>query len=305
MKQNIIELLVINAILSFMLTPGAWRPFDAGAFNYKAVLNPAYVPTTLARLAISMALAGVGAVVLAALDRSIAPAARQRLVATGYRFMMPAILCLPLGAWTFAVLPERGRAFLEGGAPVMLMFLGFGIAGLVILFAAAAAALARRDYAPSVHGAVVMALLALVAFGAMEFVREGVRKPFVIEGLMYSTGVTAAGYEDLDPRANLARTRRDGVLAAAPWALPPGRTPADLAGHALGEAVYRAACLKCHSVDGYNAVRPLVRGWSPETVRRLLDRMDEVKPAMPPFPGTAAEKDALAAYLEALAPRAP
>ena len=296
-------LVIINAILTFMLTPGTWKPFDAGILNYKAILNPTYVPTTIARVLISLALAGVGAVILVSFDRRIPDETRRKITALAYKFMVPIILCIPLGAWTYAQMSDRARTFLVGGAPPMMLFLGFGIAGLMILFLAAVVSLARKDFTPSTPMAIMFCLLAFVVFGAMEFVREGARKPYVIEGFMYSTGVTVASAEDVDPRANVNRTTREGVLAAAPWALPGREAPGALDDDARGGAVYRAACLRCHSIDGYNGIRPLVKGRSSATIRRLLDQMDEVEPAMPPFPGTEGEKDDLAGYLTSLNPK--
>lgn len=301
-------LVIINAILSFMLTPGAWKAFDAGALVYKAVLNPGYVPTTLARILISLALAGAAGVVLASLTRSIAREARGKLVRLSCSMILPIILCLPLGAWTFSVMTPRSQTFLMGGAPVMTIFLGVGVAGMLILFLAAAVSRIARNFEAGPLAGVTLCLLAFVVFGAMEFVREGVRKPYVIEGFMYSTGITAADANYCDDAANITRTQREGVLAAAPWAIEHGADPAALTADQYGRAVYRAACLRCHSIDGYNAVRPLVAGWSRETIRDLLDKMDEVKPAMPPFPGTDAEKEALADYLanlDANVPAAP
>jgi cytochrome bd-type quinol oxidase subunit 1 len=298
---SVATLLVINAILSFMLTPGTWRPFDAGTLNYRGLLNPTYLPTSLARILVSLALAGVAGVVLATFSRKISDDARRKLVAISYRFMAPAILCIPLGVWTYTQLSDRAQTFLVGGG-VMIMFLGFGMASVLILCLAAVVSLLRRDYAVSSLGAVLLCLFSFVAFGAMEFVREGLRKPYVIEGFMYSTGVTAAGAQGVDAHANVTRTQQAGVLAAAPWALPPGAKPGDLGAAGRGEAVFRAACLRCHALDGYNAIRPLVKGWSHASIRGLLDHMDEIKPAMPPFPGTDAEKDDLAVYLQSLSP---
>jgi mono/diheme cytochrome c family protein len=296
-------LLVINAILSFMLTPGQWRPLDAGTLVYKGVLNPGYVPTSLGRILVCLALAGAGGVVLASLTRSIDEQTRRKLVRISCAMILPIILCLPLGAWTFAVLGQRSRDFITGGAPVMLIFLNFGLAGMLILFLAAAVSYFRRDFSVGSLGGITMCLLALVVFGSMEFLREGARKPFIIEGFMYSTGVTVAGAAPVDPVANLDRTRREGILAVTPWALSGETGAAGLSPALRGQAVYRAACLRCHCIDGYNAVRPLVAAWRRETIRSLLDRMDEVKPAMPPFPGNQAEKDALTEFLLGLSTR--
>ena len=293
-------LLIINGILSFMLTPGQWQPFDAGALNYKALVNPTYLPTSLGRIAISLALAGVAAVVLVALDRKMVRRVREVVVAHAYKLMLPAVLCIPLGYWTFTRMSRRAQAFLVGGEAPMMLFLGFGVLSMLILVFAAAVSLFRKDFAPSSLGAVLLCLLAFVSFGSMEFVREGARKPYVIEGFMYSTGVTHPKYADVDRRANLHQTSQSGVLSAAPWAVAGGADAPVPDSLELGGAVYKAACLRCHSVDGYNAVRPLIRGWSRKTLHETLNRLDEIKPAMPPFPGTEAEKAALVTYLHSL-----
>jgi len=296
---SVLTLLVINAILSFMLTRGAWEP-HAHLAVWKGIFNPTYVPTSLMRLLVALALAGAGAVALVAFVRDVTDEARRRVVRLGYTMMLPAVLCVPLAGWTFAVLPQRAKDFLQGGAPVMAIFLALGMASLAIVTLAAGLSLWRRDDRPSTLGATMLVLLGLVGMGSMEFAREGIRKPYIIDEFMYSTGVTTAMAEDIDPTANLARTRRDGVLSAAPWALPAGKSVADLDASERGRSVYRAACLRCHCIEGYNALRPLVAGWSRPTLRHLLDRMDEVKPSMPPFPGTQAEKEALADWLATL-----
>ena len=298
---SLLTLVVINGILSFMLTPGAWAPHAPWAV-WKALFNPSYFPTTLVRILASLALAGTGAIALATFVRGISDAVRERIVSLAYRMILPSVLCVPLAGWFLAVLPERVHWFLQGAAPAMLLFLGFGLASFAILAFAAALAVWRRDYTTSTVGSTLMVLLAFVSFGSFEFFREGARKPYIVEGFMYSTGVTTDQAAGLDQRATLGRTCTQGVLAAAPWALPPGRELEDLDAVERGRCVYSAACLPCHCVDGYNALRSLVRGWQPGTIRHLLDRMNEVRSAMPPFPGTEAEKDALAAYLASLNP---
>ena len=299
--SSVLTLVIINAILSFMLTPGGWEPFKAGVFNYIAIFNPSYVPTTLARFLISLAFAGVGAVVLACFSRKNDPQARKTIVSLAYKFMIPSILCLPLGIWTFTQLSQRAQTFLMGSSGVMAMFAAFGLASFLILFLAALVSLLRKDYTPSSLGSLLLVLLAFVSFGSMEFVREGVRKPYIIEGFMYSTGVTTPKYKELEKqrRANLETTTRDGVLSAAPWALPPGVGEAELDKAGRGQAVFKAACLRCHSVDGYNAIRPLIAGRSDQLLRTVLDD-PEAHAAMPPFPGTEKEKRALIEYLRRL-----
>jgi len=296
---SVLTLFIINAILSFMLTPGAWAP-HAPAAVWKAILNPSYIPTSLVRVAIALAFAGVGAIALATFAKGMDKGVRIKIVRQAYWMILPTVLCLPLAGWIFAVIPARAQAFLTGGAPVMALFLAFGMASFGILFLASAFSLWRKDYSLSTLGTCMLVLFAFVSFGSFEFVREGARKPFLIEGFMYSTGVTVAEQKDLDKRANITRTQKKGVLSASPWSVPHGKRIGDLTPLEMGKAVYEAACLRCHSVDGYNPVRPLVAGWKPATIRDLLDRLNEVKAAMPPFPGTEAEKDALTVYLTSL-----
>ncbi|NQT85257.1 cytochrome ubiquinol oxidase subunit I, partial [bacterium] len=262
---SVLTLIIINAILTFMLTPGAWAPHAPGAV-WKAILNPSYLPTTLVRIAISLAFAGVGAIALATFGTNVKKGVRLKVVRQAYWMIVPTALCLPLAGWIFAVLTPRAQAFLTGGAPVMALFLAFGMTSFTILFLASAFSLWRKDFSVSTLGSCLLVLFAFVSFGSFEFVREGARKPFVIEGFMYSTGVTVEAQAGLDRRANITRTRRKGVVASSPWSVPPGKKIGDLTLPELGKAVYEAACLRCHSVDGYNAMRPLVAGWKPETI---------------------------------------
>jgi len=121
---------------------------------------------------------------------------------------------------------------------------------------------------------------------------------------------------------DLAHLSRAGVLTAARWTRPASdalqgldRTLHD------GSEVYRLLCASCHSVDHYNAVRPLVRGRPVEALDGMLARLatpaaatggpgEWTDPAvrlvtwrdraMPPFAGTDGERRALAVYLASL-----
>ena len=297
--SSLLTLLIINGIVSFMLTPGSWEPGGSFAF-WKGIFNPGYWPTTVIRILISLAFAGVGAIALATFAKGVTQAVRDKIVARSYKFIVPTVLCLPLAGWTFAVLSERVQTFLTGGAPVIVLFMSFGMVSFAILGFSAIASLARKDYSTSTLGSCLLVLLAAASFGSFEFMREGARKPYLIEGFMYSTGVTVAEAADVDAKANIRVTAEKGVLSVSPWSLPAGKTADQLSDEERGPAVYNAACLRCHSIEGYNAIKPLVKGWSGETVRSVLDKLHEIKPAMPPFPGLDSEKDALSAYLTKL-----
>ncbi len=300
--SSLFTLFIINAILTFQLTPGSWAP-GAPYAVWKAILNPTYMPTTILRSVVALGLAGVAGIALMAFSNSISTNVREKIVPLCYKFMLPSLLALPMGAWIFHNLSPRAKNFLEGGAPVMLIFLSFGMAAFIVIHLSAGISLWRRDFNPSTLGACLLVLLAFISFGAFEFVREGIRKPFIVEGFMYSTGLTTEKASAFDKRGTVALAHKGGVLRLAPWALPPGSAVEKLTIQERGKAVYRAACLRCHCVDGYNAMRPLVRNWSGKTMKHLLDHMAEIKSSMPDFPGNESEKLALVHYLLTLNPK--
>ncbi len=301
--SSLLTLVIINGILSFMLTPGQWQPLAEGGF-WLAFFNPSFWPTTLLRLFVCFALAGVGAIALMAISQDIVPVVRQKITRLAYRMILPSLLCLPLFVWTFLVLPRRAQVFIEGSGVPMGMFFAMGLTCFLILSLAAIVAMIRREYTPSTLATILLVLFAFISYASFEFVREGVRKPYVIEGYMYSTGVTTAATDGLDARANLAVLQKRGVLSAAPWALPVGRRLEDLDTKARGQAVFRATCGACHQPEvGYNALRPLVRHWTAPIIREYLDTMHEQRPMMPPFPGSNQEKDWLTAYIDSLTER--
>ncbi len=301
--SSVLTLVIINGILSFMLTPGGWQPNAEGGF-WTAMFNPSFWPTTIERLLVTLALAGAGAIALMAFTNSLTAQTKQKVVRLSYRLMLPSLLCLPLSGWAFKVIPERAQAFLQGSGVPIAMFFAMGLTCFLILAVASIVAMIRKEYSPSVLASCLMVLVAFVAYASFEFVREGIRKPYVIEGYMYSTGVYAPQARGVCGRGSMTVLQKEGVLSAAPWALPPRTGVEDLTTLQRGRAVYVAACGACHQSDmGYNALRPVVWGWLKPEIRRYLDTMHEQRPMMPPFPGTAAEKDALAEYIYTLTQR--
>ncbi len=68
-----------------------------------------------------------------------------------------------------------------------------------------------------------------------------------------------------------------------------------------------ALCSRCHTLNGINSVKdnlaalyPGQDSWNPGAIESFLKDIHGVRPFMPPFIGTAAERGALAAYLATL-----
>ncbi|MBT3265619.1 hypothetical protein HN371_00625 [Candidatus Poribacteria bacterium] len=281
------SLLVINGMLSFMLTPGKWletRSFWHGFFN------PSYLPSVIVRTAVTLALAGVYAMFTGARESDDV---KMQVVPLASRWVLAAIpLFLVGGIWYQFALPELSLHIVTGGAPVVMMVATLSVLFSAILFPAVYFLGVRQpaQFTPAM-GALLL-VIALLATGVTEWVREAVRKPYIIHGYMYSNGTLASGERDY---------ARDGYLSGATWASVRDFDPGDpQQTMAAGRELFRGQCQSCHTVQGFNGIKPLVYGWSREFLAYQTERLDELRAFMPPFVGSAAEKQALTAWLYAL-----
>lgn len=282
------SLFVINGILTFMLTPGKW--IEAPSF-WNAFLNPSMLPSCLVRTAVAVALAGIYSLVTAAALRDVG--LRVEVIQYAAKWVLSGTLIIPLaGVWYIASLPPLAREISMGAAPAVTIFAGLSIffSALVVIF---------TYFGPYQHPryfnltfAFVIAVLALSTTGVTEWVREAVRKPYVIYDYMYANSLRL---EDIP------RIRQQGVLNSARFVHFREVDSQKLV--ESGEDVYRVQCASCHTVDGYNSIRFAVKGWSREMIDYQLLHLSELKGFMPPFMGTEPERHALAAWLLTLNPQ--
>jgi len=283
-----VSLLVINHILSFMLSPGAWP--ETGAFS-DAFWNPVSFPADILRTISALSLGAIFVIVVATFERR-SREETTTLVNAAARFLLPLALMAPAAAWFFAATPEKARHLVLGGAIAPTLFFSFGLIASTLVGGYAYFALIRGRRVVSPETALLLAGVAFVATASGEFVREGMRKPYLVYGHVWSNGLRPARVE---------RYTREGVMASVPYAIPPGRTWEGTDPVERGAWVFDAQCRRCHTVDGMNGIEPLVRGWKRELIDVATARLDELKPFMPPFVGTAEERQSLVAYLESLA----
>jgi mono/diheme cytochrome c family protein len=92
-----------------------------------------------------------------------------------------------------------------------------------------------------------------------------------------------------------------GVLKSARWVkireLSPGNQVA------AGREIFRVECASCHTPDSYRGIHQLLvqREWDQDTIKSMIGGLYLMhNGVMPPFAGTDAELDALAAYLATL-----
>lgn len=322
-----LSLVVINGILSFMLTPGGW-PATRGFLD--GLINPTCLPSVVARTAAAVGLAGIYALLTAARLRD--PQLKEKVARYAGRWILPMAFVLPLAlSWYLAAAFAAGVPLGEGlGAP------GSGIGGVAaallggtatgnpvfiravqVVFAASACTLVLAVVAtrlrPRRFGlplALATLAAAFVSLGAGEWVREDLRKPYVIGQYMFVNGVRATPAAAHSSSPSLAADpfsadslRRTGVLQAATWVNPlpsPGGAGAYRV-EAEGAEVFRLLCSSCHTLDGYLAIRPLIRGKSQAALGNVLSHLDTWRGRrMPPFTGTEAEREALSIYLARL-----
>ncbi len=136
---------------------------------------------------------------------------------------------------------------------------------------------------------VLLLLLAACATGATEFVREGIRKPYLVYGHMYSNGIFVEEGK---------RLQRDGVLSFSRWPLAnESFYPDDTVRH--GRRVYETLCGACHTSAGrVNSLLVHTAHWDDEMLRTNLGKLNLLKPFMPPFCGNDADLDAIIEYLK-------
>ena len=284
------SLFVINGILTFMLTPARW--LETQSFT-SAFFNPGMLPSCLVRTAVSIALAGVYALVTASAVRDVG--LRTEVIQYAAKWLLVGALAIPVGGlWYISTLPAMAREISMGSAPAVTIFAGLSLffSGLVVLFTYFGPYRNPRHF--SLTFAFVIAVMALSCTGVTEWVREAVRKPYIIYNYMYANTLRTSEIE---------RVRQQGILKSALWVRVHEVDPQAL--EMAGQEVFRVECASCHTVNGYNSIRFAVKGWGRAMIDYQLKHLNQLKGFMPPFVGTEEEREALGAWLASLGPPPP
>ena len=276
------SLAIINGILTYMLTPGAWlatKQFWDGFFN------PTYWPSLVLRTLFALALAGVfGLFTATDLDGAV----REKTLRWAGRWLLIGMVLTPLaGIWYAIKLPSFSKQFLANVPgpqhTVRMVLTCTAVAVVLALLAMMRPQWWRRSV-------LTVALAAsFIALAGGEYLREFSRKPFAIAEYIYANDVRVAAVSQIADGG--------GMLKHAKWLQAANGSPVD-----YGHQVFAMQCSSCHSVGGYRALRTRVRGWDPQFAAAMVPSLHLTRGPMPEFAGDKQDAAALGAYLATLAP---
>lgn len=245
-----LSLVVINGIITFMLTPGRW--LETQAF-WDGFFNPTYWPSLVLRTGIAILMAAVFLAFVAGRASTENLPRVTRYV--GLWLIGGALVSYAGYRWWEAALPDTVVNVFGGEAPVLATLAATRSFTLWSLAVAMLLGVLFFLIAPRSIKAVVptvaVALAAFAFFGGYERLREGVRKPFLIHSHLFSNGLLVEDVDELND---------GGLRSRSGWVSLHASDDAV----SLGRQVFKTQCSSCHTIDGY------------QSIRRALPTLDDV-----------------------------
>ncbi len=264
------SLFVINGIITFMLTPGAW--LQTGAFR-DGFFNPTMWPSLFLRTGICVMLAGLYSMLVASrLTGDRARISRYSAIwgLAGIVIVTPSLFWY-LRAIPAPIFDRAANMFWPLASLTQSYKYGIAILALLLLFGVLKPQWNRTEVA------IIIMIAGFAWFGAFEWFRESLRKPYVIDGYMYANATEVIHDTDY---------ARDGYLAHVAFR---SDDP--------GEDLFNHTCGSCHTVTGYRDLGRYFNGTDPSFVTNMVHDTEKMKSNMPPFRGTPEEASQLAGYL--------
>jgi mono/diheme cytochrome c family protein/cytochrome bd-type quinol oxidase subunit 1 len=286
------SMVIINGIVTFMLTSGKW--IDTHAF-WTGFFNPTFFPSLALRFCLSLALAGIYALVTASFQRD--RELKGKLVKWSAAWIIPSFVLLPFLAWWYVrKVPSELWSSARGPMPTATHYASLISILAIATFVLSLLSLVKPQRLHPVFSFLIF-LSALATMGAFEFTREAVRKPYIISNYMYGNSLYVTPMEG-DGGFTVENIDQTGILHRAKWIQNRDLTNAGRT--AVGREIFRVECQSCHTVNAYRGLRKYLdlRQWDPETIRAMLGSLDLMhNGVMPPFTGKDPEREALALYL--------
>lgn len=278
-----ISLFLIAGIISFMLTPGAW--VDNPSF-WKGFLNPSFIPSVFFRTFVATMLAGAYGLLTASFLKDIKLKEKMSSFCGKWTFVS-LVLAIPAGYWYLSMLPEVAKSLVLGKSPTIKIAYHYGFYAILIVMAIAlliAIIKPKLNYKPV---ALTAFICAFIFMGAFEYTREGSRRPFVINKVMYSNGILVKDVEQIN---------KNGFLKTAKWVRT--KEIEDITLLKAGEEIFINQCYACHTIYGFNNdLVERTKSMSFSALNAYLKKMHKIRIFMPPFVGNEKEMEALSAFI--------
>ena len=305
------SLVIITGVTAFMLDPGRWiQATSAGTGEphfWLAFFNPQFLPQTVYRTGMALMLTSAYIAFHASLFLQKPEKAdlRKQVLRRDVWFLgVGLFLVLAGGVWAFFALPELARMTMLRAAMAQILTV-LGVGGLFAL-AAVGAALAWKPQWASPLAGVLMLGMAFAVLAAGEFVREAIRKPYVVMGVVQGNQMHVN---------NVEKTREAGLLESGTWTkkwvlekfpavgtedgkLDLTRLTSEEDKLAVGKAIFMHHCNDCHDIGcGYVGVKALATMKTREGLLQFIKNLNDMVYYMPPWCGNDVEAELLTDYL--------
>lgn len=306
-----ISLVLITGITSFMLNPGVW--LETGNF-WHGLLNPQFVPQTISRTGGALLLTSLYVYLHASLFARNTEVRDLIARRSSRPALVGAVMITVGGIGWYVFMPESAQMALQAAAVLTVL--------TVLIFALTVAVFFLLYLGPyrnpgwlSPGFAITLFLFGLAAFSTGEFIREAVRKPYIVYNVVLGNQVL----ED-----EVTELRETGYLEGGRWtkAYIAEKYPQAMVDdtidesrllelpredrEAVGEVIFQYHCNNCHAGrEGYSAAGPLLFSRPPEMLESMILHLHQSHYFMPPWSGTEEEAKLLTEYLQTIAPERP
>lgn len=278
-----LSLFFINGIIGFMLTPGKW--IETGNF-WHGFFNPTFWPSLIFRTTLALIFAGIFGFVTSTFLKD--DSFRKTMVQYCAKWLLFPFLFMVISAfWYLKSMPMGSETMIVERSHEIKSIVLIFITVSSVLFISALFMAIRAPETAKKPIAFALLFIGLLYMGSFEWIREAVRRPYLIYNVLYSNSIF---------KSDLKRINEQGILKTAKWVHI--KEINDNNALDAGKDIFKLACLSCHSVKGpMNDIMPLTKKFSVFGMEATLDGMGKLNPYMPVFAGTRAEKSALSRYI--------
>lgn len=278
-----LSLVIINGIITFMLTPGKW--LETHHF-WHGFFNPTYFPSLFFRSFAAFMIAGLfGYVTTVYLKES---EFRNTMMRYSTKWVLYSVIGLiPSGIWYYYSLPSDIRLTSFALNPQTSPFVNILLISTAIIFIMGIILSRKLSIGAQRTLTYILIIIGLGWMAGFEYIREISRKPYIITDYMYSTSIL---------KEEINKINQEGLLKHAKWV-----TVRDINSEneiQAGKELFRIQCLSCHTINGIrNDIIPFISNLTYLGMLSQLTGQGKVQTYMPPFVGTEAEMKALASYV--------